>query len=58
VPLLIHEGQIIGPQSLVTDHTPLWGTDAGGAGGNLLLLESGSPDNLLLENGDDLLLES
>ena len=27
------------------------------AGGNLLLLETGSPDNLLLETGDNLLLE-
>lgn len=27
-------------------------------GGNLLLLETGSPDNLLLETGDALLLES
>lgn len=32
--------------------------DTGGGGGSLLLLETGSPDNLLLETGDAILLES
>lgn len=57
MPRLVSDGHVIGGPSLVTDQPPLSAGSGSPPATSFLLLETGTPDNLLLETNDNLLLE-